>query len=134
MRRIKSAPANLAAMCNRKISNENKKESQIVMTGNSAKIDNNVVIKITDIKNRKKKINTFNNVVSDLIFDTSGLQYEENFILAFIITYFTENFMKRDKIKDLQGILVQTVIRFVIGYLIHHQNVITGLGNILHLH
>ena len=133
MRRIKSAPANLAAMCNRKMSRESKKEVPIVMT-TSTKIDNDVGFKITDIKNRKKSINTFNNVISDLIFDTSGLQYEQNFILAFIITYFTENFMKRDKIKDLQEILVQTVIRFTIGYLIHHQNVISELGKILHLH
>lgn len=133
MRRIKSAPANLAAMCNRKMSRESKKEVPIVMT-TTTKIDNDVGFKITDIKNRKKSINTFNNVISDLIFDTSGLQYEQNFILAFIITYFTENFMKRDKIKDLQEILVQTVIRFTIGYLIHHQNVISELGKILHLH
>ena len=133
MRRIKSAPANLAAMCNRKISKETKKDVPIVMT-TTAKIDNEVGIKLTDIKNRKKSINTFNNVISDLIFDTSGLQYEENFILAFIITYFTENFMKRDKIKDLQEILVQTVIRFAIGYLIHHQNVISEVSKILHLY
>ena len=133
MRRIKSAPANLAAMCNRKISKETKKDVPIVMT-TTAKIDNEVGIKLTDIKNRKKSINTFNNIISDLIFDTSGLQYEENFILAFIITYFTENFMKRDKIKDLQEILVQTVIRFTIGYLIHHQNVISEVSKILHLH
>ena len=42
--------------------------------------------------------------------------------------------MKRDKIKDLQEILFQTIIRFTIGYLIHHQNVISELGKIIHLH
>ena len=62
MRRIKSAPANLAAMCNRKMSRESKKEVPIVMT-TSTKIDNDVGFKITDIKNRKKSINTFNNVI-----------------------------------------------------------------------
>jgi hypothetical protein len=130
MRRIKSAPANICSMSNNKKVVVSQKENIAALTVS----DQNEYNNFKDIKSKKKIITTTSNVVSDSIFSLSSLNYEENFIIAYIICYLSENIIKKDKLKNLQSFLIETSIRFLITYIIHHHDIIINIGKILQIH
>ena len=130
MRRIKSAPANICSMSNNKKVVVSQKENIAALIVS----DQNEYNNFKDIKSKKKILTTTSNVVSDSIFSLSSLNYEENFIIAYIICYLSENIVKKDKLKNLQSFLIETGIRFLITYIIHHQDIIINIGKTLQIH
>ena len=105
MRRIKSAPANLCSMChNIKIpkKSEPKIEKCIIYEN-----------KIKDTKKMKAILSTTNNIVNDVLNDTNDniLPFEINYIIGLCLTYFSENIIKKDKVKNLQSFIIQNTVQ-----------------------
>jgi len=126
MRRIKSAPANLCSMChNIKIpkKSEPKIEKCIIYEN-----------KIKDTKKMKTILSTTNNIVNDVLNDTNDniLPFEINYIIGLCLTYFSENIIKKDKVKNLQSFIIQNTVRFIITYFLH-KHVLIEITNTLHL-
>ena len=123
MRRIKSAPANLCSMCH-----------NIKFKKSESKIEGCVIYenKIKETKKMKVFLSTTNNIVNDILNDNNILPFEINYIIGLLITYFSENIIKKDKIKNLQSFIIQNSVRFIITYLLH-KHVLIEIANTLHL-
>lgn len=138
MRRIKSAPANLSEMINRKKIN-NSQSSKIVLpiinkkyniiieeidNKNIIKNDNSKIINTNIIeynrfksqKNNLKKIGTF---ISDIIGDTNMLPFEQNTLITTLINYLSENVLNKDKLKEIYVFILQAIARYLIMLLFH---------------
>jgi hypothetical protein len=127
MRRIKSAPANLCNMCHRKIQSLKNSEQKTVI------INDNNTVKITEIKSKRQVLSTSSNIITDAINDSNTLSFEENFVVAFILSYIFENIIKKDKFKNLEAFIIQNGVRFLVSYLIH-QHVVIDLVQGIYLH
>ena len=128
MRRIKSAPANICMMCHNKITNKNISEKKNVL------LDTSSEIKIADIKTKKQAITTSSNIISDAITNSNLLSFEENYLIGFILSYFSENVIKKDKFRNLEAFLIQNGIRFIISYLIHKHVFVDIAHHTINLH
>ncbi len=97
MRRVKSAPENLAKMSHNK--KEIKKTSSIFMSSANIPIiieeKNNNNYKL--IKSLKKNVKTMGNLASDAIVEVNYDNYslEETTLFAIIINYFSNNILKK---------------------------------------
>ena len=127
MRRIKSAPENLCNMCHRKIQSLKNSEQKTVI------INDNNTVKITEIKSKRQVLSTSSNIITDAINDSNTLSFEENFVVAFILSYIFENIIKKDKFKNLEAFIIQNGVRFLVSYLIH-QHVVIDLVQGIYLH
>ena len=143
MRRIKSAPANLSEMNNRKKINYsqsskivipiiNKKyniiieeiDNKNIIKNDNSKIINSKIIntniieynKFKSQKNTLKKIGTF---LSDVIGDTNILPFEQNTLITSLINYFSENVLNKDKLKEIYVFILQAFARYLIMLLLH---------------
>ena len=133
MRRIKSAPANIAEMVNKK-----KIEPTIkYISENSSNNNNNIIFKL--FKNTHKKLDEKSNknirisnikllntntervtsIVGDITNDIFSLSFEETAFLGIILNLLNNTFRK-DKLKDLTAILVQNLIKYLMMFYIHH--------------
>ena len=152
MKRVKSAPANLASMSNKKKTQPKmsignvlpllKQNNELVNENynkiNTNKINNFDIVslfykkkpslikseKINIIKNVKKISNKTGNIICDVLGDMNLLSLEESSIINALIIYFSENIVTKDKLKEIYVYLLQFVIRYVILLFIH--------SNILH--
>lgn len=121
MRRIKSAPANLASMTNNK-----KRGSISLLTKNDAiaipmknKFHNDYSIK--KIKDLKNNISFNSNLVNDIVNDSNDLSIEESTIIFTIINFIANNILKREKLEEAYNYLLQAIIRYFIMLFIHTQ-------------
>lgn len=137
MRRIKSAPANIAEMVNKKkpILKEKQKTSlpiiqNIIVTNNKK---NPIVMKeqITPIKNQKNIEKTFNNIMLDYINDKSfyNINDEEAVLISIIYFYICEKIFTKNNLREFILFIVQMLIRYIITNSLHelylnNQNVI----------
>lgn len=132
MRRIKSAPANIAEMVNKK-----KIEPTIKYISENSNNNNNIVFKL--FKNSDKKLDKKSNkytrisnikllntntervtsIVGDITNDIFSLSFEETAFLGVILNLLNNTFRK-DKLKDLTAILVQNLIKYLMMFYIHH--------------
>lgn len=128
MKRIKSAPANIAEMVNRRkvesIKPKKSNENKIFFFGNSKseKQEINTVKNIKNLNNIKSlNSNTerVTNIVSDVINDIFSLSFEETAFLGIILNLLNNTFRK-DKLKDLSAILIQNFIKYLMMYYLHH--------------
>ena len=123
MKRIKSAPANLALMTNNKKKEISNNKSifnipiiNIPIVNKDSIIDANIKNKNVKNKNVKKNMyinnnnfsnfknlkyytSKFGNFISDIINDTNLLSLEESTLLSMILIYSSENIFKKDKLK-----------------------------------
>ncbi len=127
MRRIKSAPANLCNMCHRKIQSFKKSEPKTVI------INDNKIVKVTEIKSKRQVLSTSSNIITDAINESNTLSFEENYIIGFILTYIFENIIKKDKFKNLEAFIIQNGVRFLFSYLMH-KHIVIDLVQGIHLH
>ena len=145
MKRIKSAPANLSEMINRKKINNsqsskivipiiNKKyniiieeiDNKNILKNDNSKIINSKIINTNIIeynrfksqKNNLKKIGTF---ISDIIGDTNMLPFEQNTLITTLINYLSENVLNKDKLKEIYVFILQAIARYLIMLLFHSQ-------------
>tara|TARA_Y100000389_G_scaffold117061_1_gene114254 strand:- start:383 stop:907 length:525 start_codon:yes stop_codon:yes gene_type:complete len=149
MKRIKSAPANLAEMINRKkinysqsnkivipipiinkkyniiieeIDNKNS-EQNFIKNDNSkiinTKIINTNIIEYNKFKSQKNTLKKIGTFLSDVIGDTNILPFEQNTLITSLINYFSENVLNKDKLKEIYVFILQTLARYVIMLLLH---------------
>lgn len=130
MKRIKSAPANLALMVNR----EKVKPSMSIPTI----IDNkqNKII-YSSFKKQKPIINTINNVAGDLL-NKINIDPDESIVISLTLSFISENIYKKDKVKFFLDFTTQAIIRYFITYILHqfllYQHIIIPEFNkILHI-
>jgi len=135
MRRIKSAPSNLAEMTNNKkqaktsinrivIPIMNEKYTIIIQENNkiSKKIEtNNVFKKYENFKYLKERVKKLGSLTSDIIGDSNILPFEQSAILTTFINYISENVLKKDKLKEIYAFTLQVLVRYLIMMYIHSQ-------------
>ena len=139
MKRIKSAPADLALMANRKknkLEISDKRNTPIIMSleddfdildeiDNEKLLTDNVNLKYFKnfriIKTIKNYVNKFSQLTSDLISDSNLLSLEESTIYSALIIYISENITRKDKLKEAYGFLIQYITKYLILLFIHTQ-------------
>ena len=118
MRRIKSAPANIAEMMNRRQPDKPTKNKQVVVPPKNR--DN--FQKPLFERERKSLIyytERATNVLNDVINDVTSLTFEETAFLGILLNLLNNTF-RRDKLRDLSGIIVQQFVKYIIMFYIHH--------------
>ena len=154
MRRIKSAPANLAGMSNnkKKTININKKisvfsQKNIISRDTSM---NNILnfynIKsnsYNSFKSLKSNLNSSFNILSDAINEANIFNLEEYSIIYLLGVYLSENILKKDKFNEVFNFILITLIRYIVMLEIHEKilhenieikkNIITQFAHNFHL-
>tara|TARA_Y100000389_G_C17075868_1_gene324260 strand:+ start:159 stop:557 length:399 start_codon:yes stop_codon:yes gene_type:complete len=130
MRRIKSAPKDLALMVNR------KKFSPSMATPTVIESKENKIV-YSHFKKQKPVINTMNNVAGDLL-NKINIDPDESIIISLILSFISENVYKKDKVKFFLEFTIQTIVRYFMTHLLHkflvYQHIIIPEFNkILHL-
>ncbi len=111
MRRVKSAPSNLCQMKNKKKVTINSNANKVFYIPNN----NNYEI----LKTSKIYLSKVGNFCSDLINDSNILSLEHSLLISGIISYFSDNILKKDKLKEIANFGIQSLIRYFILYYIH---------------
>lgn len=111
MRRVKSAPSNLCQMKNKKKVTINSSANKVFYIPNN----NNYEI----LKKSKIYLSKVGNFCSDLINDSNILSLEHSLLISGIISYFSDNILKKDKLKEIANFSIQSLLRYFILYYIH---------------
>ena len=118
MRRIKSAPANIAEMVNRRQPDKPTKNKTVVVPPKNCDNSRKPLFE----KGRKSVIyytERATNVLNDVINDVTSLSFEETAILGIVLNLLNNTF-RRDKLRDLSGIITQQLVKYIIMFYIHH--------------
>lgn len=118
MRRIKSAPANIAEMVNRRQPDKPTKNKTVVVPPK----DSDNFPKPLFEKGRKSVIyytERATNLLNDVINDVTSLSFEETAFLGIVLNLLNNTF-RRDKLRDLSGIITQQIVKYIIMFYIHH--------------
>lgn len=116
MKRIKSAPANIALMVNRKkvpeINIEDKKSKSIL-------IDVNMPISRQSMKNSINVEKIFNNIMIDYINDKKIISNndEESFLMSILYFYICEKMFSKNNLRELGIFIMQMLVKYI---LLHH--------------
>lgn len=118
MRRIKSAPANIAEMVNRRQHDKPTKNKTVVVPSKNR--DNSR----KPLFERERKCLIYyteraTNVLNDILNDITSLSFEETAILGIVLNLLNNTF-RRDKLRDLSGIITQQIVKYIIMFYIHH--------------
>tara|TARA_B100001094_G_C18104507_1_gene757622 strand:+ start:283 stop:720 length:438 start_codon:yes stop_codon:yes gene_type:complete len=127
MKRIKSAPANIAEMINRKKENPiiktlyDKSQKIIYFNQDNKKIDNSIFIsdKYKNIRLINTNIKKITSILNDILIDILNLSFEETAFLGIILNL-TNNIFRKDKLKDFSDIVLQTSTKYFIMFYLHH--------------
>lgn len=118
MRRIKSAPANIAEMVNRRQPDKPAKNKLVVVPPKNRDNSRKPLFE----RERKSLIyytERATNVLNDVINDVTSLSFEETAFLGIVLNLLNNTF-RRDKLRDLSGIIAQQLVKYIIMLYIHH--------------
>lgn len=118
MRRIKSAPANIAEMVNRRQSDKPTKNKLVAVPPKNRDNSRKPLFE----RDRKSLIyytERITNVLNDVINDVTSLSFEETAFLGIVLNLLNNTF-RRDKLRDLSGIIAQQFVKYIIMFYIHH--------------
>jgi len=112
MKRIKSAPANIAEMVNRKKPTLEKSSEKIVII---------IPKQIAPLKNQKIVEKTFNSIMIDYINDKQILNYndEEALLLSILYYYFCEKIFTKNNLREFMMFITQTLIKYIFTHSLH---------------
>ena len=127
MKRIKSAPANIAEMVNRKKPikiDTNKDKNKRILYFIPFKKHNEPLImreKINPIKNQKNIEKTFNNLMLDYINDKQILNInDEQSVFASILYYYvSEKIFTKNNLREFILFIIQIIVRYIITHTLH---------------
>lgn len=127
MKRIKSAPANIAEMVNRKkpinIDTSKDKNKKILYFIPLKKQNEPLVMreKINPIKNQKNIEKTFNNLMLDYINDKQILNInDEQSVFASILYYYvSEKIFTKNNLREFILFIMQIILRYIITHTMH---------------
>lgn len=112
MKRIKSAPANIAEMVNRKKPALEKSSEKIVLI---------IPKQIAPLKNQKIVEKTFNSIMIDYINDKQILNHndEEALLLSILYYYFCEKIFTKNNLREFIMFITQTLIKYIFTHSLH---------------
>jgi hypothetical protein len=112
MKRIKSAPANIAEMVNRKKPTLEKSAEKIVLI---------IPKQIAPLKNQKIVEKTFNSIMIDYINDKQLLNHndEEALLLSILYYYFCEKIFTKNNLREFTMFITQTLIKYIFTHSFH---------------
>jgi hypothetical protein len=133
MKRIKSAPANIAEMVNRKkptLEKEEEKSSEkiilIMSKQDQCQDKDNIPTftfskQIVPLKNQKIIEKTFNSIMIDYINDKQLLNNndEEAFILSILYYYFCEKIFTKNNMREFMIFITQTLVKYIFTHMLH---------------
>ena len=112
MKRIKSAPANIAEMVNRKKPTLEKSAEKIILI---------IPKQIAPLKNQKIVEKTFNSIMIDYINDKQLLNHndEEALLLSILYYYFCEKIFTKNNLREFMMFITQTLIKYIFTHSLH---------------
>ena len=115
MKRIKSAPANIAEMVNRKKSTFEKKSEKIAFFIPQKKQQ------LVPLKNQKIIEKTFNTIMIDYINDKEIINNndEEAVLLSILYYYFCEKVFTKNNLREFVLFIVQICIKYIFTHSLH---------------
>tara|TARA_Y100000992_G_scaffold257567_1_gene191431 strand:+ start:439 stop:849 length:411 start_codon:yes stop_codon:yes gene_type:complete len=116
MIRVKSAPSNLCEMKNNKKVTISSTANKIFYLPNT-NTNTNTNIKI--LKKSKLYLSKIGNFCSDLINDSNILSLEDSLLISGIISYFSDNILKKDKLKEIVNFTILSFVKYIILYYVH---------------
>jgi hypothetical protein len=131
MKRIKSAPANIAEMVNRKKPTLEKSSEKmvIIISKHEQKQEQDryqiptftFSKKIVPLKNQKIVEKTFNSIMIDYINDKQLLNNndEEAFLLSILYYYFCEKIFTKNNMREFMMFVTQTLIKYIFTHSLH---------------
>ena len=130
MKRIKSAPANIAEMVNRKKPTSEKSSEKIILIipmrdelekKENSYITNDFSKQIFPLKNQKIIEKTFNSIMIDYINDKHVLNSndEEALILSILYYYFCEKIFTKNNMREFIRFITQTLIKYVFAHMLN---------------
>lgn len=131
MKRIKSAPANIAEMVNRKKPTLEKSSEKIIFIISQQEQQQEPERKqspmfifskqIVPLKNQKIVEKTFNSIMIDYINDKQILNNndEEAFILSILYYYFCEKIFTKNNMREFMMFITQTLIKYIFTHILH---------------
>ena len=144
MRKVKSAPANLAEMANNKkeaktkiksyrfvIPIMNLKSTLILEEKENNKEKRELIVKPQNyekFKTLKNNIKNIGSLTNDIIGDINYLPLEESSFLISFINYISDNVLKKDKLKEIYAYVLQAFARYLLMLFIHSQLLHDELG------
>ena len=149
MRKVKSAPANLAEMVNNKKEAKTKiKSYRFVIPIMNLK--STLILEEKEKKNNKEKhelivkpqnyenyekfktlknnIKNIGSLTNDIIGDINYLPLEQSSFLISFINYISDNVLKKDKLKEIYAYVLQAFARYLLMLFIHSQLLHDELG------
>ena len=131
MKRIKSAPANIAEMVNRKKPTLEKSSEKFVITITKCEQEQDqdryqiptftFSKQIAPLKNQKIVEKTFNSIMIDYINDKQILNNndEEALILSILYYYFCEKIFTKNNLREFMMFITQTLIKYIFTHSLH---------------
>ena len=127
MKRIKSAPANIAEMVNRKKPTSEKSSEKIILIipkpeePEKENTYNDFSKQIVHLKNQKIIEKTFNSIMIDYINDKQVLNSndEEALILSILYYYFCEKVFTKNNLREFIRFITQTLIKYVFAHMLN---------------
>ena len=123
MKRIRSAPANIAEMVNRKKSTLENKPEKIIIFISQKKTDPIIAPKhqLIPLKNQKIVERTFNNIMIDYINDKQIINTndEEAFLLSILYYYCCEKVFTKNNLREFILFITQLCIKYVFTHSLH---------------
>ena len=120
MKRIKSAPANIAEMVNRKKPSLEKKPENIILFI-SQKKQEQPKHQLVPLKNQKIIERTFNTIMIDYINDKQIINTndEEAIVLSILYYYFCEKIFTKNNMREFVLFVVQLCIKYIFTHTLH---------------
>ena len=125
MKRIKSAPANIAEMVNRKKPDSQKSPEKIIFIIPQRERNQSPSFifseQIVPLKNQKIVEKTFNSIMIDYINDKQILNNndEEALILSIAYYYFCEKIFTKNNLRKFVMFVTQTFIKYLFTHILH---------------
>jgi len=123
MKRIKSAPANIAEMVNRKKPTFEKKSEKTILFIPQKKQNTPIVVskQLIPLKNQKIIEKTFNTIMIDYINDKQIINNndEEAVLLSILYYYFCEKVFTKNNLREFILFIVQLCIKYVFTHSLH---------------
>ena len=125
MKRIKSAPANIAEMVNRKKPDSQKSPEKIIFIIPQRERNQSPSFifseQIVPLKNQKIVEKTFNSIMIDYINDKQILNNndEEALILSIAYYYFCEKIFTKNNLRQFVIFITQTFMKYLFTHILH---------------
>lgn len=126
MKRIKSAPANIAEMVNRKKPTLEKKPEKTILFITQKKQSTPITItkhqqQLIPLKNQKIIERTFNTIMIDYINDKQIINNndEEALLLSILYYYFCEKVFTKNNLREFVLFIVQLCIKYIFTHSLH---------------